>query len=189
MIKRTAKSYLKAYESATEFFRSKNCLLVFFFRLDNEKSGPIETFMKANARSFQYVPPINHRASMVEIAVRDGKPHLVTILFPHGEWGLLMPFAELTFNLFHLVLTRQNQPTSEFTDPPMISLHPLAPVGFTAFDVRPSWAPHGYSSYYHEPALDHYRCHSLCVISTKSSQVTDIVFFCQTFSTTWFVIS
>ena len=94
MIKRTAKSYLQAYESAITFFRSKNCLLD-FFRLDNETSGSLETFMKANSRSFQYVPQSNHRANMAEIAVRDGKTHLFAILcgvhpsFPHSEWDRL----------------------------------------------------------------------------------------------------
>ena len=78
MIKRTAKSYLQPYESAITFFRSMNCLFD-FFRLDNETSGPLETFMKVNARSFQDVAPNNHRAN-AEIAVRDGKTHLITIL-------------------------------------------------------------------------------------------------------------
>lgn len=36
-------------------------------------------------------------------------------------------------------------------------------------------APHGYLSYYFGPALDHYRCHSLYLLSTKSSRVIGIV--------------
>ena len=36
--------------------------------------------MKENVRSFEYVPPGNHRANMAEIAVRDGKTHFVAIL-------------------------------------------------------------------------------------------------------------
>ena len=64
MVTRSAKSYLQAYKTATDFFRSKNCLLD-FFRLDNETSGPLKKFMKANARTFQYVSPNNHRANMV----------------------------------------------------------------------------------------------------------------------------
>ena len=131
MIKRTAKAYLQAYESAIDLFQSKNCLLD-FFRLDNETSGPLETFMKANARSFQYVPPNNRRANMAEIAVRDGKTHLIAILcgvhpsFPNGEWDHLVPYAELTLNLLRpFGMIHPNRLTLEFMDRPMILLHIL----------------------------------------------------------------
>ena len=143
------KEQLSPYESATEFFRSKNCILD-FFRLDNETSGPLETFMKANARSFQYVPPINHRAYMAEIAVRDGKTHLITILcgvhpsFPNGDWGLLVPFAELTLSLLRTFGPDPSNSahTGVYGPPYDFAAHPLAPagclcVGFTASDVRP----------------------------------------------------
>ena len=186
MIKRTAKAYLQAYESAINFFRSKNCLLD-FFRLDNETSGPLETFMKANARSFQYVPPNNHRANMAEIAVRDGKTHLIAILC--GVHPSLVPYAELTLNLLRPYGPDPSKSahTGVYGSSYDFAAHPLAPAGclcagFTASDVRPSWAPHGYLSYYLGPSLDHYRCHSLFVISTKASRVTDTVdFFAKQF--------
>ena len=146
--------------------------------------------MKAHARSIQYVPPNNHRANMAEIAVRDGKTQLIAILcgvhpsFPHGKCDRLVTFAKLTLNL-----PRQFGPdptksahTGVYGSPYDFAAHPLAPagclcVGFSASDVRPSWAPHGYLSYYLGSALVHYRCHSLYVISTKSSEVTDTVDF------------
>ena len=146
--------------------------------------------MKANLRSFQYVPPNNHQANMAEIAVRDGKTHLIAILcgvhpsFPHSEWDRLVPYAELTLNLLRPFGPDPSKSahTGVYGSPYDFAAHPLAPagclcVGFTASDVRPSWAPHGYLSYYLGPSLDHYRCHSLFVISTKASRVTDTVDF------------
>ena len=146
--------------------------------------------MKANARSFQYVPPNNHRANMAEIAVRDDKTHFVAIMcgvhtsFPLGDWDLLVPYAELILNLLRPFGPDPSKSahTGVFGTPYDFSAHPLASagclcVGFTASDVRPSWATHGYISYYLGPALNHYRCHFLYVISTKSSRITDTVDF------------
>ena len=187
MITRSAKSYLnKAYQSATNF----SALKIIFYRLDNETSGPLEKFIKVNAISFQYVPPNNHRVNMVEIAVRDGKTHFATIIcgvhpsFPVGEWDLLIPYAELTLNLLRPFGPDPSKSahTGAYGSPFDFAAPFLAPagclcVGFTASDIIPSWAPHGYLSYYLGPSPDHCRCYSLYVISTKSSRVTNTVDF------------
>ena len=121
---------------------------------------------------------------MAEIAVSDGKTHFVTIIcgahpsFPYGEWDILIPYAELTLNLLRPFGPDPSKSahTGVYGSPFDFAEQPLALagclcVGFTASDVRPSWVPHGYLSYCLGPALDH----SLYVISTKSSRVTDTV--------------
>ena len=142
MVTRTAKSYLAAYKSATEFFRSKHYLLDFF---------RLEKFIKANARSFQYVPPGNHFTNMAEVAVRDGKVHFVAVIggvhpsFPVGEWDLLVSYAELPLNLLRQFSSDQSKSahTGVYGTPFDFSAHSLASagplcVGFTPADVRPS---------------------------------------------------
>ena len=125
---------------------------------------------------------------MAEIAIRDGKTHFVTIIcsvhpsLPFGEWDLLIPYAELKLNFLRPFGPDPSKSahTGVYGSPFDFAAHPLAPagclcIGFIASDVRPSWAPYSYLSYYLGPSLDHYRCHSLYVISAKSSRVTDTV--------------
>ena len=110
--------------------------------------------MKTNTRSFQYVPPNNHRANMAEIAVRDGKTHFVAGFhqsFPIGEWDLLVPYTELTLNILRLFGPDpfKSAHTGVYGSPFDFSAHPPAPagslcVGFTPADIRPSGVPHGY---------------------------------------------
>ena len=124
MITRSAKSYLKSNQSATGFFRSRN-FHVDFFRLDNDTSGPLEKFMKANARSSQYVP---HRSNMAEIKVRGGKTNFVTIIcdahpsFHFGEWDLLITYVKLTLNLFRQFCPNPSKSDAYALD----SLHPTS---------------------------------------------------------------
>ena len=112
----------------------------------------------------------------------------VHISFPLGDWDLLISYAELTLNLLRPFGPDPSKSAhiGVYGTPYDFSAHALAPtgclcVGFTASDVRPSWALHGYLSYYLRPALNHYRCHSF-VISIKCSRVTDTVdFFAKPF--------
>ena len=185
IVDRSAKSYLLAYESAINFFRSKNCLLD-FCRLDNETSVPLEAYIKENVRSFEYVPPGNHRANMAEITVRDGKIHFVAILggihpsFPITQWDLLIPHSELKLNLLRPFGpdNTKSAHTGIHGAPYDFKAHPLAPseslcVGFTPSDARHSWDPHGYLG----TSLNYYRCQRLFVIATKNVRVTDTVDF------------
>ena len=74
---------------------------------------------------------------MAEIAVRDGKTHLIAILcgvhpfFTHGEWDRLVPFAELTLNLLRPFGPDPSKSahTEVYGSPYDFVAHPLAPAG------------------------------------------------------------
>ena len=133
----------------------------------------------------QIVPPGVHRRNAAERAIRTFKNHFIAGLcstnpnFPMKLWDRLIPQAEITLNL--LRGSRMNPKLSAYAQ-----VHgqfdynrtPLAPPGTRVLvheksGARGTWAPHAVDGWYVGPALDHYRCYTTHVWSTKAERITD----------------
>jgi hypothetical protein len=103
-----------AYKRALAFFRQSGFTPV-FLRLDNATSTILETFLKQENITFQFVAPSNHRANAAERAIQTFKHHLISIIcgsdpdFPIQYWSDLIAQAELTLNLVRASRVTPNQ--------------------------------------------------------------------------------
>jgi hypothetical protein len=118
------------------------------------------------------VPPQTHRFNPAERAVRTSKNHLISVFsfthpdFPDDLWDRLLPYAEITLNVM-----RSWRP-----DPSLSAwsgLHRLS-YDFSAHPVHhcDTWAPHGDHAFTLGPALTHYRCQRVYVVSYRSERIT-----------------
>ena len=122
-----------------------------------------------------------HRSNPAEKSVRTAKNHLIATFasthpdFPDDLWDRLLP---------HLNVLRPWRPDPSLSAwsglhhlPYDFAAHPLHPPGqlclaFNSPDHRLSWDPHGDRAYYLGPALTHYRCHRVYIVSTRSERTT-----------------
>ena len=187
MPSRTATSYVHAYTKVLAFFRGLGHTPT-ILRLDNETSGKLEAYLKAEHISMQFVPPGTHRANKAERHIRTSKNHLISILngvhsdFPLYLWDDLVPQAEIT--LAHLMpyTADPTQCAYDGLHPSRYDFvaHPIAPCGTLVVvhdkpSERGSWAPHGVKGYYLGPALQHHHCWRTWIISTQAERITDTV--------------
>jgi hypothetical protein len=123
---------------------------------------------------------------MAERHLRTAKNHVIATLsschpdFPPDFWDCLLPHAELTLN--HLRPFTPDPTKSAWTGiyrtPFDFAAHPIHPPGqlvvtFDPPDSRPTWSRHGLRAFYLGPALDHYRCHHVYVVSTRRPRISN----------------
>ena len=95
--------YITAYKKTLNFFAHLGRKPA-FQRLDNETSGPLETFALENNISIHYNRPHTHRSLKAERAIRTLKNHFIFTLctaapeFPMALWDELLPQAEICLN-------------------------------------------------------------------------------------------
>ncbi len=114
-----------------------------------------------------------------------GKNHLISVFssthpdFPDDLWDRLLPYAEITLNV--LRPCRPDPTLSAWSGlhrlPYDFSAHPLHPPGqlylaFSSSDHRDIWAPHGDRAFTLGPALTHYCCQRVYVVSSRSERIT-----------------
>jgi hypothetical protein len=131
-----------------------------------------------------FVPPQTHRSNPAERAVRTGKNHLISVFssthpdFPDDLWDRLLPYAEITLNIMRS--WRPDPSLSAWSGihhlPYDFSAHPIHPPGqlclaFSDPDNRETWAPHGDRAFTLGPALTHYRCQRVYVVSPRSERI------------------
>jgi hypothetical protein len=132
-----------------------------------------------------FVPPQTHRSNPAERAVRTGKNHLISVFssthpdFPDDLWDWLLPYAEITLNVMRS--WRPDPSLSAWSGLHRLSYdfsaHPIHPPGQLCLalsdpDHRDTWAPHGDRAFTLGPALTHYRCQRVYVVSSRSERVT-----------------
>jgi hypothetical protein len=113
---------------------------------------------------FQLIPPGMHRQNATECAIAGlcmADPN-----FPLFLWDTLVQQANITLNL--LRASPLNPKLSAYAQ-----LHgnfdfnwmPLAPPGTRVVHIKPdkrkSWDPHGNTSWYTGPVMEHYRCYRI----------------------------
>ena len=182
---RSAESILEAYKICHARL-SKAGLKPKLHRLDNECSRILKEYMTEEAQvDYQIVPPGVHRRNAAERAIRTFKNHLIAGLcsthpdFPMKLWDRLIPQAEITLNL--LRGSRMNPKLSAYAQihgPFDYNRTPLAPPGTRILvheksSSRGTWAPHAVDGWCVGPALEHYRCYTTHIWSTKAERITD----------------
>jgi hypothetical protein len=131
------------------------------------------------------VPPQTHISNSAERAVRTGKNHLISVFssthpdFPDDLWDRLLPYAETPLNVMRS--WRSDPSLSAWSGLHCLSYdfaaHPIHPPGqlclaFSDPDHRDTWAPHGDRAFTLGPALTHYRCQRVYVVSSRSERIT-----------------
>jgi hypothetical protein len=148
-----------------------------------------EEFFTANNMDYQLVPRHCHRRNAAERAIRTFKEHFVAGIsavdptFPLHLWDRLLPQVEITLNLLRTSrLHPQLSAAAHF--------HGLVDYNKTAFTPpgckiiaheRPgklrTWAPHGQHGYYLGPAMHHYQCQNVSILTTTSERIVDTLKF------------
>ena len=187
MATRRAECYVHAYTKLLSFFRAlgHNPSIL---RLDNETSGKLEAYLRAEKVVMQFVPPGVHRANKAERAIRTSKNHIISMLcgthadFDLKLWDESIEQAELTLN--HLVPYSLDPTLCAYDGlhphPYDFIAHPIAPFGtLVVVHEKPAdrgtWAPHGVKGWYLGPAMKHYHCWRTWIIHTQAERITDTI--------------
>ena len=182
---RTAESILAAFQSCHTMLckaglRPKLC------KLDNECSTILQNYIvNESEMDLQKVPPHIHRRNKAERAIRTYKNSFIAMLcgtdpdFPLNMWDKLIPQHNIVVNLRRS--SRLNTHLSAYAQvlkPFDFNRTPMAPPGTKVLihekpSQRGTWDPHGIEGYYVGPALDHYRCYTVNVNTTKTDRIAD----------------
>ena len=158
-------------------------------KLDNEASQALRDYMHEQDIDFQLAPPHCHRRNAAERAIRTYKNHLIAGLattdpeFPLRLWCRLLRQSEITLNL--LRPSRINPKLSAYAQIEGnfdFNRTPLAPPGTRVVahekpGQRDTWDAHGVDGWYVGPAMLHYRCWEIYIISTNADRICDTVAF------------
>ena len=183
---RSADSILDAYKQVHQELVQAGCRPK-LQRLDNECSTALKNYMSEENVEFQLVPPGTHRRNAAERAIRTFKNHFIAGLctadpkFPLNLWDRLVPQSKITLNL--LRGSRLNPKLSGYAQlygPFDFNKTPMAPPGTRVLvheksSNRPTWAAHGLDAWYIGPAMEHYRCYTTYVWSTRAERISDTV--------------
>ena len=157
--------------------------------LDNEISKKYKARIALNGMVHEQVPPGNHRRNIAERAIQTFKGHLIAIAngvsddCPIRIWCQFVPQAELTLNLL-----RQSNITPKISAFAHVHghhdymRHPFAPIGCSIeIHVKPgdrgTWDMRSVSGFSLGTSLEHYRCYNVYVTSTRSTRISDQVYF------------
>jgi hypothetical protein len=145
----------------------------------------LKNFFTINDIAYQLVPPHCRRRNAAERAIRIFKEHFVAGLssvdssFPMHLWDRLLPQAETTLNLMR---TSRLHPQLSAA----AHYHGLMDYNKTAFappeckiiahekpGKRRTWAPHGQHGYSLGPAMHHYRCQNVYILTMVSERIVE----------------
>ena len=185
---RSAKEYVKAFQSTIQYFSKRNGCPPLII-IDNETSTALETYLTEDAKvDYQYVPPNDHSANKAERAMRTSKNHLIGGLagcpatFPAYLWDQLLVQAEITLN--HLRVWDDDRMINAYEGlhkiPYDFLAHPIAPPGIQVeihnpSTVRGTWESHSMSGYYLGPSPHSYRSWEVYVSKTRKIRTTNCV--------------
>ena len=188
MKNRTSGEMIRAYQELVDRLRGAGVRPKLHL-LDNECSAEFKERIKFNDMKYQLVPPHDHRRNIAETAIKVFKAHFISILcgcdksFPLHLWDRLLPQAEHTLNMLRTsTMTPTISAYAHLWGQHDYNANPFAPLGckveaHVTPGVRETWAPHTASGYYIGNAWEHYRCHEVYIIDTKSVRTCLTVFF------------
>jgi hypothetical protein len=151
--------------------------------------GRFQEFFTANDVDYQLVPPHCHHRNAAKRAIRTFKEHFVAGIssvdptFPLHLWDRLFPQAEITLNLLQTSrLHPQLSAAAHFHSLVDYNTTAFAPPGCNIIahekpGKRRTWAPHGQHGYSLGPAMHHYRCQNVYILSTASERIVDTLEF------------
>jgi hypothetical protein len=188
MKSKSASEWVKSYDSVNQELTVKG-FKPKIQTLDIEALTALKDFFTVNNFAYQLVPPHCHRRNAAERAIRTFKEHFVTGLssvepsFPMHLWDRLLPQAEITLNL---IRTSRLHPQLSAA----AHYHGLVDYNKTAFahpgckiiasekpGKRRAWAPHGQHGYSLGPAMHHYRCQNVYILTTAIERIMDTLKF------------
>jgi len=176
-------------QTPTPFLYDPSPASMMLTKLLPKASAAYKNAITTNGCAFQLVPPNVHCHNAAERAIRTFKDHFLAVLagaapsFPADRWGLLLPHAELTFNL--LCSSRCNPAISAWHDlfgAFNFDATPLGPGGCCVLihnkaTTRCSWDYCSHDGFYVGPALHHYRCYRVLNKESQAVAITDAVKF------------
>ena len=134
---------------------------------------------------FQLCPPHIHRRNATERAICTFKNHFIATLygtdpgFNLALWDCILPQALLTLNLLRASHLNPNLSAyAQLYGAFDFNRTPLAPPGTKVMvhekpDQRGTWSPHTIAGWYLGPAIHHYRCYRVWIISTRAERIAD----------------
>ena len=178
----SADSLLLATKQAITFFTALGSPIV-HFRLDNEISDKVRSYLAKNNINIELTPVGQHRRNKAERAIRTFKNHFIASLAgidkecPMELWPDFLDQIELTINLFRSASVGISA-WSALHGPIDFNRTPIAPLGVKVVahvpaERRASWAQHGDVGFYVDRALDHYRCYKVWIQKTKDFRISD----------------
>ena len=184
---RTSGEMIQAYQSLVDRLKKGGFRPKMHFP-DNECSAAFKEKISENDMKYQLVPPNDHRRNVAEKAIQVFKDHFVSVLcgtdvkFPMGLWCRILRQAEHQLNL--LRKSRVDPSKSSFAV--MNGEHdhnanPFAPLGckvemHVVPGKRKTWESHTKTGYYIGNSWEHYRCHEIWIVDTRSARVGQTVF-------------
>jgi hypothetical protein len=149
----------------------------------------LKNFFTINDIAYQLVPPHCNRRNAAKRAIRTFKEHFVAGLssvdpsFPMHLLDRLLPQAEITLNLLRTsCLHPQLSAAAHYHGLVDYNKTAFAPPGCKIIahekpGKRRTWAPHGRHGYSLGPAMHHYRCQTVYILTTASERIVDTLEF------------
>ena len=181
---RSGPELLGALQRAMKFFTDRGAppLLI---RMDNECSELTRTWLATTPTKLELTPVAQHRTNKAERAISTWKDHFIATLAttdpncPLSLWEDFVEQAELTLNCMrvspvHPLLSAWEALCGQFD----VLATPIAPLGMKVLvhdtpDKRSSWQVHGKLGYYIGRALLHYRCHTVYMVDSHATRISD----------------
>jgi Reverse transcriptase (RNA-dependent DNA polymerase) len=181
---RSGPDLLAALQRAVKFFTDRGAppLLV---RMDNECAEVTKTWLASTSIRLELTPVAQHRTNKAERAISTWKDHFIATLAttdpdcPLSLWEDFVEQAELTLNCMRVSSVHPSLSAWEALCGPFdILATPIAPLGMKVLvhdtpEKRGSWQVHGKLGYYIGRALLHYRCHTVYMVESRATRVSD----------------
>ena len=181
---RSGPDLLAALQRAVKFFTDRGVppLLI---RMDNECADVTKSWLETTPIKLELTPVAQHRTNKAERAISTWKDHFLATLAttdpdcPLSLWEDFVEQAELTLNCMrvspvHPSLSAWEALCGQFD----ILATPIAPLGMKVLvhdtpEKRGSWQVHGKLGYYVGRALLHYRCHTVYMVDSHATRISD----------------
>ena len=181
---RSAQDLLAAAQRAYKFFADRGAAPT-IIRMDNECSQLMKDWIGRLTMTLELTPVAQHRTNKAEREIRVWKNHFIATLAgidpecPLSLWEELIGQAELTLNLMRASPTNPSISAWEHLCGHFdINATPIAPLGTKVMvhdtpEKRGSWQAHGQVGFYVGRALNHYRCYTVWMPSTRALRTSD----------------
>jgi hypothetical protein len=161
-------------------------------RLDNEASQLLKSYLDNKYITFNLVPPYSHWRNAAEMAIRSFKDHLISGIcstdkaFPMHLRDRLLTQAVITLNMLRISQINPKLSAETHIDGKYdYNRAPMTTPGTRIIahetpNRRRTWAHHGQYGWYIGPALEHYRCYTVCITKKINERVIETVEFTPT---------
>ena len=157
--------------------------------LDNQCSAEFKEKILENKIEYQLVPPHNHRRNIAEKVIQVFKDHFLSGLcgtddkFPMKLWCRIPWQAEHQLNMLRVIRVDPSKSSFEVLNGSHdYNVNPFALLRCKVEthgvpSKRKSWEAHTKAGFYLGNSWEHYRCHEIWIMDTRSVRVGQTVFF------------